>query len=133
LGYRSFTLDSFPVVEDYRDQHDEIARAVSSHPDRFAGAACLYPFIPVQDFRAELRSCSEGLGFRALKLQPQYQALNPVSARSDFLFEASLEMSMPVICHTGTGAPFALPSLFIMAARKFPELPLILTHSGGSV
>src|SRR5439155_2479574 len=85
-------LIPFPVVEDYRQQHDEIARAVRSHPDRLAGAACLSPFVPEREFVAELRRCSQDLGFRALKLQPQYQALNPVSARSDFLFEAAVEL-----------------------------------------
>jgi predicted TIM-barrel fold metal-dependent hydrolase len=126
-------LIPFPVVEDYREAHDEIARAVEAHPDRFAGAACLYPFVPAEEFRAELRRCKEQLGFRALKLQPQYQALNPVSPSSDFLFAAALEVGMPVVCHTGTGAPFALPSLFIMVARRFPALPIVLAHSGGSV
>jgi predicted TIM-barrel fold metal-dependent hydrolase len=123
----------FPVVEDYRAAHDEIGRAVREHPDRFSGAACLYPFVPEAEFRGEVKRCAEEFGFRALKFQPQYQALNPVSERSDFLFEAALENGLAVICHTGTGAPFALPSLYIMPARKFPELTIVLAHAGGSV
>ena len=123
----------FPVVEDYRAAHDEIAAAVRAHPDRLTGAACLYPFIPEEEFRDEIRRCAEELGLRALKLQPQYQALNPISPHSDFLFETALRHRLPVICHTGVGAPFALPSLFIMPARKYPELPLILGHAGGGV
>lgn len=124
-------LIPFPVVEDYRATHDLIARAVREHPDRFAGAACMNPFVPEQEFRDEIRRCAEELGFRAIKLQPQYQALNPISERSDFFFEAALEHRLPVIAHTGTGAPFALPSLFIMPARKYPKLPIILGHAGG--
>jgi len=123
----------FPVVEDYRATHDEIGRAVAAHPDRLVGAACLYPFIPEQEFRREVRRCAQDLGFRALKLQPQYQALNPLSSRSDFLFETALENQLAVICHTGSGVPFALPSLFIWPARKFPDLPIILAHCGGSL
>jgi uncharacterized protein len=126
-------LIPWPVVEDHRQAHDEIAAAVRAHPGRFAGAACLYPFMPEREFRDELRRCVEKLGFRALKLQPQYQALNPLSPRSDFYFEAALAHHLPVICHTGAGAPFALPSLFIMPARKFPELRLVLAHSGGGL
>ena len=38
-----------------------------------------------------------------------------------------------MICHTGSGVPFALPSLFILPARKFPQLTIILGHAGGSV
>ncbi len=126
-------LIPFPVVDDYRAQHDLIASAVREHPDRFAGAACLNPFMPFEEFRTEVRRCAEELGFRALKLQPQYQPLNPVSRRSDFFFEAAAKYKLPVIAHTGTGAPFALPSLFIAAARRFPEVTIVLGHAGGSV
>jgi hypothetical protein len=133
FGVDRSMLIPFPVVEDYRAAHDEIARAVRAHPDRFAGAACIYPFLPEAEFRAEVRRCAEDLGFRALKLQPQYQALNPISSRSDFLFAAALEHRLPVIVHTGAGAPFALPSLYILPARKFPELPIALGHAGGGI
>ncbi len=126
-------LIPFPVVDDYRREHDLIAAAVRAHPDRFRGAACLYPFLPEDDFRAEVRRCAEVLGLRALKLQPQYQALNPISPRSDFLFACALEHKLPVIVHTGSGAPFSLPSLYIMPARKFPDLTIVLGHAGGSV
>jgi len=126
-------LIPFPVVDDYRAQHDAIAAAVRAHKDRFVGAACLNPFVAPEEFRGEVRRCAEELGFRALKLQPQYQALNPVSRRSDFFFETAAEFRLPVIAHTGTGAPFALPSLFIAAARRFPEVTIVLGHAGGSV
>ena len=123
----------FPVVEDYRQAHQEIALAVNAHPDRLVGAACLYPFIPESQFRDEIRRCAEEFGFRALKLQPKFQPLNPVSSRSDFFFEAALKHRLVVVAHTGDGIPFSLPSLFIAPARKFPELPIVLAHSGGSV
>ncbi len=123
----------FPVLEDHRAAHEEIGRAVKAHPDRLVGAACPPVFIPERDFRDEVRRCRETWGFRALKFQPQYHGLNPVSARSDFLFESARENRMAVIAHTGNGAPFALPSLFIAPARKFPELPIILGHAGGSL
>ncbi len=126
-------LIPFPVVEDYAAQHNLIAAALRSHPDRFAGAACLDPFVPEHEFRGEVERCAEELGFRALKLQPQYQALNPISARSDFFFETALEHGLAVVAHTGTGVPYALPSLFIMPARKFPRLRIILGHAGGGI
>ncbi|MFN7923790.1 MAG: amidohydrolase family protein [Bryobacteraceae bacterium] len=133
VGADRSLLIPFPVVDDHRGAHDQIAAAVRAHPDRFSGAACLYPYMPDQQFRDEVRRCSEELGFRALKLQPMYQALNPVSTKSDFFFAAALEHKLPVVVHTGTGAPFALPSLYIMVARRFPDLRIILGHAGGSV
>lgn len=121
----------FPVVEDHRAAHDEIARAVRAHPGRLAGAACIYPYVPEQEFRSEVRRCREEHGFGALKLQPQYHGLNTFSSRSDFFFETALENRMTVIIHTGSGIPFALPSLAMPAARKYPDLPIVLAHCGG--
>ena len=124
-------LIPFPVVENPRVQHDLIAAAVRAHPDRFAGCACVPPFAP--ELRDEVRRCANDLGFRAIKLQPQYHGLNPVSAKSEFFFEAAVENRLPVVVHTGAGAPFALPSLYIAPARRFPELPIILGHAGGGL
>lgn len=126
-------LIPFPVVEDYRREHDEIGNAVRAHPDRFAGAACLNPFVPESDYRNEVRRCRETYGFSALKFQPQYQGLNPLSERSSFLFETALENGLVLVCHTGAGAPFALPSLYIHPARKYPELQIVLGHAGGGI
>jgi len=124
-------LIPFPVVDDHRAQHDLIGAAVRQWPDRFAGAACLYPFVDETAFGEEVRRCAETFGFRALKLQPMYQALNPVSKRSDFFFAAAQANGMAVVAHTGSGVPFSLPSLYIAAARRFPDVPIVLGHAGG--
>lgn len=124
----------FPVVDDPRAAHDEIGMAVRAWPERLAGAACVAPWqVPEREFRDEVRRTVELFGFRALKLQPQYHGLNPISPRSDFFFETALEFGLTLICHTGAGAPFALPSLFILPARRFPELRIVLAHSGGGI
>lgn len=123
----------FPVVTDYRATHDLIADAVRSHPDRFTGTVCLNPFVPRAQFETEVRRCADELGFRAIKLQPQYQALNPLWRRNDFFFETAVRHDLPLIVHTGAGAPYALPSLYISVARRFPELRIILAHAGGGV
>ena len=123
----------FPVVEDHRRQHDIIGRAVKDYPDRLVGAACLSPFLPLADFQREVLRCREMFGFRALKLQPQYHGLNPVSSTSDFFFETAIENNLVVVCHTGSGLPFSAPSLYMLAARKFPEAKIVLGHSGGGI
>lgn len=123
----------YPVVEDYRGQHDLIGRAVREYPDRFTGAACLDPYVAEREFRDEVRRCREIYGFRALKLQPQYHGLNPISDRSSFFFETAIENSMAVIVHTGSGIPFSLPALCMMPARKYPELTIVLAHCGGGI
>ena len=121
----------FPVVADYREAHNEIAQAIKDHPERIIGTACINPYIGAGDYRDEVKRCVEELGFRALKLQPQFQPLDPLLTIGDFLYEAALEFKLPVIIHTGTGAPFALPSLYVVIARRFPELKIVLAHCGG--
>lgn len=49
------------------------------------------------------------------------------------LYETALRHRLPVIVHTGAGAPFALPSLYILPARRFPDLPIVLGHAGGGL
>ena len=97
------------------------------------GAACLDPFIPEREFRDEVRRCREMYAFKALKLQPQYHGLNPMLNSSEFFFETALENGMAVVVHTGAGVPFALPSLCILPARKFPDLTIIIAHCGGGI
>jgi len=123
----------FPVVDDYRAQHDLIGRASREHPDRLLGCACLFPLIDRAMFQDEVRRCREEYGFAALKLQPQYHGLNPLSASSDFFFETALENHMAVICHTGSGLPLASPALLMMPARKFPDLRIVVAHAGGGI
>ncbi len=121
----------FPVVENYAGEHDEIGAAVRAHPDRLTGAACLDPYLPEATYRAEVRRCKEEYGFRALKFQPQYQGLNPLLESSSFLYETALENEMVLIVHTGAGIPFSLPSMFMLPAKKYPDLKIVLAHCGG--
>ena len=123
----------FPVVLDHRLQHDIIGDAVRKHPDRLTGAACLSPFLPLAEFRDEVHRCRDRYGFKVLKLQPQYHGLNPLNQSSNFFFETALENKMTVICHTGSGLPFSAPSLYMLPARQFPELKIILGHCGGGI
>lgn len=126
-------LIPFPVVADHRQEHDAIASAVREHPDRFTGAICIDPFLPENIVADEIRRCVEELGLRALKLQPQFCGLNPMSAKGSWFFGLANEYRLPVVVHTGGGAPFALPSLLIAPAREYPELPIIIGHGGSPV
>lgn len=125
-------LIPFPVVEDYREAHDLIGAAIAAHPARFCGAACLPAFLSSRERRVELERVVTLYGFRALKFQPQYQPLHPLGEEFHELASMAAELRLALVCHTGSGAPFALPSLFIPVARRFPDLPVVLAHAGGS-
>lgn len=123
----------FPLVEDWRGEHDLIGAAVRAHPDRLSGAVCYSPSVTDREFRHEARRCREVYGFVAAKLQPQYHGLNPFAGQSGFFFEAALENGMAAICHTGSGLPFATPSLLMMPARRYPALKIVAAHCGGGI
>jgi hypothetical protein len=121
----------FPVVHDFRAAHDLIADAVRRHPERLAGAACLDPNAGERVYRDEVRRCREHLSFVALKVQPQYMAVNPLWRHQRYVFEAALENGMALVWHTGSGIPYSLPSLLMPVARDYPELQIVLAHCGG--
>ena len=51
----------YPVVDDWRAEHDVIGRAVRAHPDRLCGSACLDPCVAEPVFREEVRRCREAV------------------------------------------------------------------------
>lgn len=132
-GIDRSVLIPFPVVADFRREHDLLGQAVREHPDRFTGAICLNPFAGDAVVEDEVRRCVEELGLRALKLQPQFCGLNPMSSKGLWFFGIANRFKLPVIVHTGSGAPFALPSLLIAPALEYPDLPIIIAHAGGPI
>lgn len=122
----------FPVTEDRAKENAIVAAAAKAHSDRFTAVYYADPFVSEDEMRSEFQQTREA-GFRGLKLQPQYSGLNPLSERASVFFGLANEFQLPVICHTGAGAPYALPSLLISPARQFPDLPIIAGHCGSPI
>ena len=88
------------------------------------------------DLGAELRRKVEEQGFRGLKLYPTYQHYYLNDPRIYPLYQAAQELGIPVLIHTGSsvfkgsrlkyGDPLQLDDV----AVDFPELPLVMAHSG---
>jgi predicted TIM-barrel fold metal-dependent hydrolase len=119
-----------PTLEDIRGVHDRIADASGRHRGRLFGMASISPWWPESDYVAEARRCVRDLGFVALKLHPLGHNIAPNHPEADKLFRAALDLGVPVIVHTGLGSPWALPSLCIPPARRYPGLRVVLAHAG---
>ncbi|ASW55559.1 amidohydrolase family protein [Plantactinospora sp. KBS50] len=119
-----------PSVEDHVSQHDEIARLADRYPGRIFGTVCIRPQLGQAAVYKETKRCVEELGFVAIKFHPMHHGGSPASPRGDTVFEVAQEFGLPVMCHTGPGAPWALPSMLIPAARKYPDVTFIAAHSG---
>ena len=112
--------------------HEEVAELCRKHPGRIYGMASFNPVMDNEhDYAERVRWAIEDLGFKGVKLHTNGHGISPLNPYSQWVFEAGMRFSVPVMIHTGAGVPNALPSLCIPIARKFPELKLVLAHAGG--
>jgi len=114
-------------------QHNAIADLSKKMPGRIFGMANPNPHLPRNEHRKELERCINDLGFVGVKMHPLAHAVNPNKSTGRKVFEAALDSGVPVMVHTGSGIPWSLPSALIPTARDFPDLKIVLAHSGSSI
>ena len=118
------------VTDDPIAAHDAVSELCRNYPNRFRGIVNLSPLWREDDYRIEASRCIMELNFVALKLNPMQHLTSPMMSNADKVFDTASDLGVPVIVHTGMGAPWALPSLCIPQARRHSELPIILAHAG---
>jgi len=126
-------VQPFPGAEDPLRAHDRIANLCAKYPGRFFGLASLNPHGDRSEYRREVERCVRELKFVGVKLHTIGHAVLPLSEDGDMVFQTGQELGVAVMVHTGPGIPFALPSLCVPAARKYPNLKIVLAHAGFSV
>lgn len=126
-------VQPFPGAKDFLHRHDEIAELCNKHPGRFFGMASLSPHSGREQYRREVERCVKELKFVGVKLHTIGHAVNPLSEDGNLVFETAHDLGIPVMVHTGLGIPFALPSLCIPAAQKYPGLKIVLAHAGWGI
>ncbi|MBI2915020.1 MAG: amidohydrolase [Firmicutes bacterium] len=115
------------------EAHARVAALARKHPDRIRGLACLSPHQPEEQYFNQTRQWIEEHGFVGVKLHTVGHAVSPVSADAEKVFRTAVRLGVPVMIHTGAGVPFSLPSLVIPMARQYPELKIVLAHSGSGL
>ena len=121
------------VTDDPVAAHDAVAELCQRHPERFRGIANLSPLWDEADYWKAATHYVRDLDFVALKLNPMQHLTSPLMANADKVFRAGADLGVPVIVHTGLGAPWSLPSLCIPPARRYPDLPIVLAHAGFAI
>jgi hypothetical protein len=132
-GVDATIVQPYPGAKEPRKTHDQIAELCAKHPGRFFGLASLSPHGDRDAYRSEVERCVKDLGFVGLKLHTIGHGVNPLSEDGDLVFATAHDLGIPAMVHTGPGVPFALPSLCIPAAQKYPGLNIILAHAGFAV
>jgi len=121
-----------PYLEDMRQAHDRIARFCKAHPGRFYGMASINPHFRPEDYEREAVRCMHELGFVGLKISTIGTATDPSSKDGLHVFEVARALGVPVMIHTGNGAPLADPVSAWNAIEQFPTVKTVLAHTGGN-
>ncbi|HIE11617.1 MAG TPA: hypothetical protein EYP62_08385 [Kiritimatiellae bacterium] len=82
----------------YKNCHDanlELAEWLAPHGDFFAGVATLNPLYAA--WERDLRACREKLGFRALRMVPQYHAYELSAPEAIAMATAATELGVPLL------------------------------------
>ena len=129
-----------------RRGNDRVARVVEKHPDRFIGVAYVTPRY-LDEAMTELERCFDVLGFKFLKLYPDYLG-KPIDD-PDYapIFEWADERGLVLMSHSsytpakGAAAASAgiaseneltRPDRFIALAQTYPRINWVLAHSGNA-
>jgi predicted TIM-barrel fold metal-dependent hydrolase len=126
-------VQPYPGAPDPKEVHDRIAAMAKRYPGRIYGLASVNPYIERDRYVAEITRCVEELGFVGVKLHTIGHAVNPLTETGGLVFETAVKLGIAVNVHTGPGIPFALPSLCVPRANQYPELKIVLAHSGAGL
>lgn len=132
-GVEKAVVQPFPGCADPAAAHDRISALSSRYPGRIFGLASVNPHQSRDNYRREIKRCVEELGFVGVKLHTIGHAVNPPSRDGLMVAETAAELGVPLMVHTGTGAPFALPSSVAPLARAYTDLSIVLAHAGGGI
>ena len=105
--------------------------AAAAHPDRLSVWLVANPNRP-QDAGLLAEQLRSPL-VRGFKVHPDTHDCPIDDARLDWVWRLALEASVPVLAHGFAGTPHSDPLLFGSVAERYPELTLIVGHSGATV
>jgi predicted TIM-barrel fold metal-dependent hydrolase len=114
--------------------NDLTAAFVKTRPDKLSGFVSVHPF--AHDALDEIDRGIHHLGFKGIKLGPNYQNFDPLGPEARAVYARAQSLAVPILFHQGTspvrGAPirFAHPLLMDEIAIAYPELRIVMAHIG---
>jgi uncharacterized protein len=114
----------------YQDLANETTRRlIADYPGRVWGYVTVNPGWDVKRAEQEVAACADAEGFAGFKLHPGWQP--PMFAPAyECVWAAANARRAPVLCHTWCGDPPTRD--FEKALKKYPDVPLLVGHCGGS-
>lgn len=110
----------------------EIAEIVTATPDRFLGTVVANPHFP-DESRAQLEQHFASGRFGMIKIHPEFHAYPMDGPGYDSTYEFADRHRIPILTHSwGFGRGLDHPSLSLNVANRYPSIPFILGHAGGT-
>jgi uncharacterized protein len=122
-----------PYIQDTMEVHNRIHKFCKDNPGRFWGMASINPHFTPEDYEKEAERCVKDLGFVAIKITPIAHAVHPSSKDGLHVFEVARKLNVPVMVHTGAGAPFSDPISLLNAVKSFRDVKTIIAHGGSDL
>ncbi len=123
---------SHAIASDVPGGNDQVIDAVRRRPSRFVGAAAVNPNYP-REIEAELARAFAEPGVGMVKLHPEGHAQAIDGPGFEPVWGVLARRRIPALIHTwGEGRGLDHPLLVERVARRYPTVPLILAHAGGT-
>jgi uncharacterized protein len=139
LGYmKEFAIDGVILqpglkTHNWKNSCARIRDFAAAHPGRAWGIVSHTPHCSQEEYEERVSWAIRDLGFVAIKLHPEAYACSPNAPQAMKVYDTARKLKVPVMIHTGNGAPSALPSLVITAASEYPDVTFVLAHAGGGM
>ncbi len=109
----------------------EAEKCAAAHPGRFNGWFCFNANFAEEITDAVLDDYFRSGYFAGIKVLPSYHWIPITDPRYRVVWQYANKHHLPVLCHTW-GDRYDAPRLFKDIVPEFPEMRLIIGHSGGS-
>jgi predicted TIM-barrel fold metal-dependent hydrolase len=125
---RDYRAVLFPPSRDQRPRNLELRETLDGFLERDRFVPCAYINPNLYDAPEELETAVERNGFRGMKLMPTIHRYNVDSLVTHPVMEKALDLGIPVTIHSSGEGGY--PRLIAKLADAFPDVPIIMDHSG---
>jgi len=119
------------ITPDFKMGNDMAVQAMRDYPGRFFGYITINPNYP-EAIVDELERCYS-MGMRGIKIHPSLHGYPADGENFRPMWEYAAEKGMPVLSHTWAGDRNCSPRVLGDLADRYPTVPIILGHSGGTL
>lgn len=117
------------ISGDWKIGNEITLEAVKQFPQRLIGHVVVSPNEP-HLILPELRHYLDDCAFKAIKVVPDTHMQSITSKGYEPMWAFAAERKCLVCCHTFHGSTMDDPGLFAEIARRYPEVPVLIVHSG---